>query len=143
MLDAIEISQDHWTEAGAAFRRRIDDDIRKRSPGGVLPWERPVVVGQVDYWRVHAWALDRIDELVHVVLPDGGFIDSDTAWRGRRNERGNWITVALLTGAWFDPVASKRGSDLPGLISHIYRMSRRRAAIRLAAQLGVEAVRHG
>jgi hypothetical protein len=148
MLDALDpIFPDHdddrWSIAGAEFRRHIDDDIRKRAPGGVLPQERKVAVGQIDYFKVHAYALDRLDELLGTVLPDGDFTDNGTAWRGRHDERAHWITVSLLSGEWFDPIARKRGNDLVGLIADVYRMSRRRAAIRLAQQLGIEAVRHG
>jgi hypothetical protein len=135
-------SDERWPVAGAEFRRRIDDDIRRRSPGGVLPGERQVRVGQVNFWRVHAYALDRLDELLEHVLPAHELINGDTTWRGRANAHGNWTEVSLLSGEWFDPKAHKRGNDLVGLIAHVFRMSRRRAAIRLAAELGIEAVRH-
>jgi hypothetical protein len=147
MLDGIEpidrTEDTYWSAAGQEFRRHIDDDIRARSPGHVLPWEKKVAMGQVDYWRVHAYALDRILELLPKALPwDADIIDHHTAWRGRHDKCSNWITVSLMTGRWFDSTASKRGDDLPGLIAHVYRMSRRRAAIRLAAMLGIEALRH-
>ena len=129
--------------AGQEFRRRIDERLRQRYAGRVLPWERSVAVGEIDYWRVHAFALDRYGELLSRVLPLGDFSDCYTTWRGRHDERGNWITVSLLSGAWSDPTARKYGSDLVGLIAHIYRLTSRRAAIRLGQWLGIEAVRHG
>ena len=148
MLDAIDNQLEdealRWSETGREFCRRIDDDIRKRSPGRILPWERKVAVGEVDYFKVHAYALDRILELLPKALPwDADFVDHRTVWRGRHDERAHWITVSLLTGEWFEPAASKCGTDLVSLIAHIYGMPRRRAAIRLAQQLGIEAVRHG
>lgn len=150
MLDVLELAPldadkrfDRWAIAAAEFRRRIDDRLRERYPGRVLPWERSVAVGEIDFWKVHAYALDRYGELLSRVLPLGDFSDCYTTWRGRHDKRGNWITVLLLSGAWSDPTARKYGSDLVGLIAHIYRLTPRRAAIRLGQWLGIDAVRHG
>ena len=141
MLDACA-APDHWAEAGREFCRRIDDKIRKRSPGRILPWERKVAVGAIDYFKVHAYALDRLDELLERALPDGDCIDNGSTWRGRHNEQSTWIEVSLLSGAWFDPAARKRGTDLVSLCAHIYRLTSSQAAVRLGQWLGVEAIRH-
>jgi hypothetical protein len=142
MFDGAD-GDDHLQIAGTEFRRRIDDDIRKRSPGRVLPWERKVAVGQIDYFKVHAYALDRLDELLDRALPDGEFSDRGTVWRGRHDERANWIIVSSLTGAWSDPAARKRGGDLISLAAHVYRITPSQAAVRLGQWLGIEAIRHG
>jgi hypothetical protein len=133
----------YWREAAREFVGRLDDDLRKRYRGHVLPWERNVEAGQIDYWKVHAFALDRLDEILTAVLPQGDFVDAGTAWRGRHDDHAPWIIVSLMTGAWSEPATGKRGDDLVGLISRIYKMSPRRTAIRLAGWLSVEAVRRG
>jgi hypothetical protein len=133
----------HWRDAARWFTKRLDDDMRRRYRGGKLPWERSVEVGQIDWWRIHSYALDRLDELLAVVLPHGELVDGDTAWRARHDEYSPWIVVQLLSGAWSEPATGKRGADLVGLVARIYGMSHRRAAIFLAQQLGIEAVRRG
>lgn len=132
-----------WRVVAGQFCRRIDDKMRERYPGHVLPWERRVAVGEIDYWRVHAYALERLGQLLVRVLPLGGFVNRYTTWRGRHDESSNWIEVSLLTGDWSDPAARKHGNDLVGLVAHVYRLTPRRAAIRLGQWLGIEAVRHG
>jgi hypothetical protein len=143
MFDGTDVqSGNHlWGEAAREFCRLTDNHIRDQLRDRVLPWERKVGVGQVDFWRVHAYALDRLDDLLAAVLPHGDFTEDGT-WRGRNDEHGHWIEVSF-SGNWHDALASKRGHDLVGLVAHIYRMSRRRAAIRLARLLGIGAVRHG
>jgi hypothetical protein len=133
---------DWWGIAAAEFTRRIDDHIRDQCRNRVLPWEHSIAVGQVDYWRVHCFALDRLDELLGIILPDGDVIDG-SAWRGRHDARCNWITVSLIGGQWSDQKAMKRGRDVISLCSHVYGMKPRQAAIGLGQWLGIEAVRHG
>jgi hypothetical protein len=133
----------YWAEATRELIKRLDNDLRKRSRGGVLPWERNVEVGQVDWWRVHAWALDWIDELLEIVLPDGELIDGGTVWRGRHDPQSPWFIVTLLSGAWSEPASGRRDDDLIGLVARVYRLPMRRAAIKLAQLLGIEAVRRG
>ncbi len=130
----------HWSVASVKFCRLIDDVIRKRSPGGALPWERHVAVGQVDYWKVHSYALDRLDDLLRVVLPHGEELP-DSTWRGRHDQDANWFIVSLLSGAWSEPATGKLGHDLVGLIACIYGKRMGWAAIHLARQLGIQAIR--
>ena len=95
-------------EAARRFCDRLDDEMRRQRRDRLLPWEKPVAVGQVDWWRVHAYALDRLDELLSRSLPDGQFTDNGTAWRGRHDEAAPW---SLLAGTWSEPATGKRGSE--------------------------------
>jgi hypothetical protein len=132
-----------WSAARVAFCERIDDTLRERSRSKVLPWDRPVPVGRIDFWKVHAYGLDRLDELIGCLLPDGDLVENDTAWRGRLDDRSPWIIVSLLSGAWSDPASGRRGDDLVSLVAHVLRMKPGRVAIRLGVLLGIEAVRRG
>jgi len=120
----------------------LDGDLRRIYPGGILPWERQVRVGEIDWWHVHAHALDRIDELLPRILSGREAADDEVTWRGRHDATGPPIEVSLLTGRWFDHTAHKRGYDLVSLFAHIYRMPPRRAALALAEWCGTEAIRH-
>jgi hypothetical protein len=131
---------DWWAVAGQEFRRRIDDHLREEYPNGVLPWERSVAVGKIDYFRAHAYALDRLEELLEHILPVGDVVDE--TWRGRHDEQSDWITVSLINGEWSDPANKKQGRDIVSLIGHIYGLSQGRAAIELGQWAGVQAVRH-
>lgn len=136
------ILRPYWSIAGTELRRHLDDAIRKRSSDGMLPWERPVAVGQIDFFKVHAYTLDRLGEILQCVLRERDATYDDTYWRGRHDSRSNWVIVSLLSGAWSDPAADTRGHDLVGLIAHLYQMPQRQAAMRLGAMLGIEAIRH-
>jgi hypothetical protein len=130
----------HWQEAARWFVERLDDDMRKRSRGHVLPWERTVEVGQIDWWRVHSFALDRLDELLPIVLPDGELTEEGD-WRGWHHEGEPWFVVNRYIGTWSEPASGKRGDDLVGLIARIYDVKPGRAAGKLARWLAIEAVR--
>jgi hypothetical protein len=138
-MTAIESEQDWWEVAGREFRRRIDNHLRQEYPNNVLPWERSVAVGKIDYFRVHAYALDRLGELLMHVLPDGERVD-DTTWRRRHDDLANWITISLISGKWSDPKAAKHGLDIVSLISHVYGLSPRVTAISLGQWVGIDAV---
>jgi hypothetical protein len=128
---------------GDILCRSLDADLRKLYPGGILPWERPVWVGAADWFKVHAYALDRIDELLARILPERTAAEDGTWWRGRHDAASPWIEVSLLSGKWSVPGARKRGFDLISLFAHIYRMPPRRAALAVAQWCEIEAVRHG
>jgi hypothetical protein len=152
MLDAIEdrpttdnslSDEDWWSLAGTEFRRHLEDDIRKRSPGNVLPSERKVETGAIDYYKVHAYALDRLHEVLCHVLPLHELIDNGAKWRGCRGGRSPIFEVSLLSGEWQCPTLKKRGTDLVGLVACAFTLRRSRAAILLAQELDIEARRHG
>jgi hypothetical protein len=128
----------HWQDAARWFIDRLDEEMRRQRRDRLLPWEKPV--GIINWWRIHAYALDRIDEILPLALPDGDLTEEDD-WRGRHDEGAPWFIVNRLTGTWSEPASG--GSDLAGLIAAIYGISMRRAAIKLASQLGIEGVRHG
>jgi hypothetical protein len=60
--------------AGAELVRHLDDDLRAKYPDRTLPWERNVAVGEIDYFRIHAYALDRLEEVLLAALPDGELV---------------------------------------------------------------------
>jgi hypothetical protein len=132
-----------WSAASAEFCRRIDGGIRRRSRGGVLPWERPVRVEWVDFSRAHAFALDRIDEILPRVLALREPAEDSTTWRGRHDDRAAWFEVSRLSGAWTCSQRNEHGGDLVGLVSAIYAIKPRPAALKLGRLLGVEVVRRG
>jgi hypothetical protein len=131
----------HWHVAAQWITNKIDDDLRQRCRNGVLPWERQVGIGEIDWWHVHSYALDRLDEILKTALPDGELIDGGTTWRGRHDQASAWFVVSLLSGSWSEPATGKRGDDIVGLLASIYGVSMGRAARKLARWLGIEAVR--
>lgn len=142
LVESPSFNEEWWQAACAEFTRWVDDRLRQQHRG-VLPWERPVAAGQIDYWKVHAYALDRLPELLCMILLDGELTDGGTTWRGRHDPAGDWFEVSMLSGQWCNASRRRRGWCLVGLVADIYRMPSWRAAQRLAQQLGIEAVRHG
>ena len=122
--------------------RSLDEQARKRFRDRVLPWAQPASPGGIDYWKAHAYALDRIEELLERALPERESTADETIWRGRHRPDGNWVEVSLLSGRWSDAAASRRGWSLPALIGHVYRMPTWLAAVKLGQWLNVEVRRH-
>lgn len=115
-----------WTAAGADWREAL------------TPPRRPTRAGGIDYFRLHALGLDRIDELVREWLPDGSEIATDTgwiAWRGRRLGLASPVDTDLLTGRWDQPASGRGGHDLVSLRAFIDGTRMGRAARDLAAWL--------
>jgi hypothetical protein len=123
--------------ANAEFRRRL-------FPHGE-PGPRAPMPGQIDFGRVHAFALDRLSELLVLVLPIGTESPSPTGawvWLGSHPDRPIIVAINLLTGAWDEPTTGHGGRDLVSLVAHLFALRPVEAACRLAAWLGVEARRH-
>jgi hypothetical protein len=81
-----DFAASQWQAAAADLCRRL---VRSRSRGGVLPCEQPVGVGEIDWRKLHSHALDRLDELLRLALPNGQPVDGGTVWRGRLTSARN------------------------------------------------------
>lgn len=131
--------QPPWPEAVCIeFRRKIDDAIRAEH-GGMLPWQRHVAIGDIDFFQMHSLLLDLGDELVVRLLPIGRRHFGAT-WRGRRTAEAPEILVDLMTGRWWAP--ARKGRDLIGLIAYVLDERPHRVVKRMQVQLGVTVVRH-
>ena len=98
-------------------------------------------MGEIDYWRVHAHALDRLGTVLAVFLP-GGEPTPRVCYVASHPHSGSRIEVSLLSGRWWDAGAGKQGRDLVSLVAHITGLTMPRAATKLARHAGVEARRH-
>jgi hypothetical protein len=137
MLDDALPVFDFWAVAGAEFCRRLDASAWPR--GG--PWSRPVRTGEIDYWRVASFAMDRIGDVLARLLPDGR--EMPGCWfEGRCPDRPAKIRVSLLSGQWEAEGEGKTGRDLIALVSHLLGLKPSQAALKLARWLGVQAVRN-
>jgi len=122
--------------AGEPWRRRLDAEIWPKG----LPWERPVRVGSIDFGRVHAFALDQIDELLDLLLPYGA--EGAAYWVGWHPDGGEALVVNLLTGAWDAPGSGRGGADLVSLVAGVGGISQGAAARWLAAWSGISGRRY-
>jgi hypothetical protein len=130
-------NDEFWSAANAEFRRRL---FPQGEPGPRAP-----TPGRIDFGRIHAFALDRLTDLLALVLPIGVETASATGawvWLGSHRDRPVIVAVNLLTGAWDEPVTGQGGPDLVSLTAHLFGLRPVEAARRLAAWLGVEARRH-
>jgi hypothetical protein len=121
-----------WTAAADEFCRRMFPDDPRRKPA-------PRRTG-LDFGRVNAFALDRLDELLTLVLPIGAEIATPAgrlAWEGWHPDRKIIVRVNLLTGAWDEPVTGLGGRDLVSLAAHILGLQQIQAARQLAAWCGI------
>lgn len=110
-----------------------------------MPWKRPLRPGQMDFWRIHAFALDRLDELLELLLPEGaeGITNRGiVAWTGWHPDRPTIVVVNLLTGAWDEPQTGRGGADLIGLVAHLCGLGQGQAARWLADWTGIEGQRY-
>ena len=124
--------------AGEQFRRRLDAEIWPKG----LPWERRIRPGDIDFWRIHAFGLEVLDELLSILLPIGaeGFTTlGSLAWIGSHPDRSTVVAVNLLTGAWDDPVIGAGGPDLISLVAHLAGIGQGQAARWLAEWCGLPA----
>lgn len=126
----------YWIIAAVEFRRiEYGRNPPARHPG--------VPPGSLDFFRLHALALDRLDELLAFILPEGH--EGPTAsgrwvWFGHHPQRPELVTVCLLTGAWSEPNAGCGGRDLVSLYGHVFGVSPGRAYHMMAEFLDVDAV---
>lgn len=127
--------------AGDRFRARMDAAAWPRG----LPWKRPLRPGGLDFWRIHAFALDFLPELLAVLLPEGARTITGggaDAWVGWHPDRPEPIAVCLLGGAWDEPGTGAGGRDLVGLVAHLTGQGQGQAARWLAGFCGIEGRRH-
>lgn len=118
-----------WAEAGREWSERLN------------PPRRPVRPGGIDFVRLHALALDRLDDLLADMLPEGSDVvtaDGWIAWRGRRPGHASPVDVDLLIGRWDQYDTGRGGHDLVSLRAFLDDGSTMgRAARSLAAWLKV------
>lgn len=105
----------------------------------IIPYTPP---GKIDFFRIHALALDRLGDLLAVLLPTGTETD-DARWLGCHPDRPMLVSVSLLSGCWDEPNTGRAGRDLVSLTAHCCGLSQAAAARRLAAWLGAEERRYG
>jgi hypothetical protein len=103
-----------------------------------FPDPRP---GELDFWRIHALALDRLGDVIGWFLPEGVETD-DGYWQGLHPDRPILIRVSLLTGKWTEPISGRSGADLVSLVAHLFAISQPKAAAALARKLGANVVAH-
>ena len=104
------------------------------------PPKRYVPPGGIDFFRLNALALDRMDELLRDILPDGHEGPTDAghwAWHGSHPQRRELVQVDLMVGAWTEPNTGKSGKDLLSLCAHLFGVSNGRAAHLMADWLDV------
>ena len=125
-----------WTAfidaAAPEFCTRIDRDI---------PKPRLVASDGIDFHRLHCLALDRLEELLDFLLPEGhegATAGGRWSWNGHHPQRREMVQVCLLVGTWAEPNTGKSGRDLISLYGHMFGVSPGRAAHMLAEWLGAE-----
>ena len=92
--------------------------------------------GRLDFYRIHAHALDRLGDVLALLLPDGAETD-DARWIGSHPKRPLRISVSLLSGCWEEVDTGRTGPDLVSLVAHLFGIRQGEAARRLAQWLGV------
>jgi hypothetical protein len=129
-----------FTTALAAARAELEaeteaDKTRRRRPRSVQ--------GRIDFFRIHALALDRLAEVIAVILPigeEGPSARGRWCWRGHHPNRPAVVQVCLLAGAWYEPDSGRGGVDLVSLYSHMFGVKNSRAAAMLADLLDCDLV---
>jgi hypothetical protein len=105
------------------------------------PQPRAVPPGGIDFHRLHCLALDRLPELLALLLPEGqegGTAAGAWAWHGWHPLRPELVQVCLLGGTWTEPNTGRSGRDLVSLYGHMFGVGNGRAARMLAEWLGAE-----
>lgn len=105
-----------------------------------MPWKRTVPPGQLDFWRIHAFALDQLDDLLAVLLPNG--TREGATWGGWHPDRPGMVNVCLLGGAWDEPGTGRGGRDLVSLVAYLGGLGQGQAARWLASWTGIEGRRY-
>jgi hypothetical protein len=98
--------------------------------------------GRIDFFRIHALALDWLGDLLAAVLPIGTETD-DARWQGCHPDRPLLVTVSLLSGCWEECSTGRAGRDLVSLTAHLLGITQAAAARQLAEWLGAEVRRYG
>ena len=114
------------------------DLLDKQTPPRPHP---PLRRGGIDFHRLHCLALDRLPELLAVILPQGreaGSWGGRWCWIGSHPMRPESVHVCLMVGVWTEPNTGRAGLDLVSLYSHVFGVSHGRGAHLLAQWLGAE-----
>jgi hypothetical protein len=120
--------------AGPEFCARLEKHAPEPKPNTTRP-------GAIDFRRLHCLALDQLDELLAVILPDGQEAKSwggRWCWIGSHPLRPEPVHVCLMVGVWNEPNSGRAGRDLVSLYAHLFGISGSRAAHLLAQFLGAE-----
>lgn len=135
------LQEARWAAAGEGFRARLDAAAWPRG----APWKRPLRPGGLDFWHIHAHALDQLDDLLGALLPHGATGRTELgsiAWIGSHPDRPETVQVCLLTGRWNEPRTGRGGPDLVGLVAYLTGESQGTAARWLARFCMIEGRRH-
>jgi len=135
------LRQARWSAAGEGFRSRLDAAAWPRG----APWKRPLRPGALDFWHVHAHALDQLDELLGALLPHGARGRTELgsiAWIGSHPDRPETVQVCLLTGRWHEPATGRGGPDLISLVAYLTGQGQGQAARWLARFCKIEGRRY-
>ena len=122
------ISPEFMAAGSVAMAKQVAD---------LVPWQpQAAKPGQIDFRRIHAFALDRLPKLVAHILPDGreqaGFGGARWCWVGSHPQRPEMVEVCLLIGAWSEPNSGRAGRDLCSLYANMFGVSAGRGAHMLA-----------
>lgn len=101
--------------------------------------ERP----HLDFPAIARAALPHMPELCRRWLPGGREVGRNWICGGLAGGRGRSCRVNLRNGRWADFATGETGGDAIDLCAAIHRLSKREAAERLAAMLGMEGTDHG
>lgn len=95
--------------------------------------------GRVDFERINAAALGRVDAVLGAFLPDGRIEGCEWCATNptRSDKKRGSFKVNMRTGKWADFATGDKGGDLISLAAMVEGISQREAAIRLAESLGV------
>ena len=132
---------DWWAEVEGEFRKRLDTETWPKG----APWTRRRTFGGLDFWTVNALALDRLEKLLAILLPEGfdGFSDAGgRAWIGSHPDRPVTVAVDLLSGGWDELDTGQGGSDPISLVAHVAGIGQGQAARWLADWIGTRGRRH-
>jgi hypothetical protein len=131
-----------WDTAGDQDWQRFVAVAASMHPPVKTPYTPP---GGINFFRLHALALDRLEELLDDILPngfEGPSCEGNWCWHGSHPNRPELVLVCMLGGGWSEPNTGKSGKDLVSLYGRIYGVSNGRAAHLLAEWLNADVVAH-
>lgn len=135
------LRQARWSEAGKGFRARLDAAAWPRG----APWKQQPRAGGLDFWHIHAHALDQLDDVLGALLPHGATGRTELgsiAWIGSHPDRPETVQVCLLTGRWHEPGTGRGGPDLVGLVAYLTGQGQGQAVRWLAKFYRIEGRRY-